>query len=77
MNKTRVALGCLDFVLGEGGGLLVGARSSYAHAGLVTSSRETRRFENVDLGLASPFDGLEGRAGDGCAITSRKKSVAP
>jgi len=40
MHKTRIALGCLGFVLG--GGLLVGSRSSYALAALFTSSRETQ-----------------------------------
>lgn len=44
MNKTRIALGCLGFVLGGGGGLVVGAGGSYAIASLLTSSRETQAY---------------------------------
>jgi hypothetical protein len=47
MNKTRVALGCLGFVLGGGGGLVVGAGGSYAIASLLTSSRETQAYLTV------------------------------
>lgn len=49
MNKTRIGLGCLGFVLGGGCGLLVGALSSYALAGLFTSSRETQAYLTVLL----------------------------
>lgn len=44
MNKTRVGLGCLGFVLGGAAGLLIGAVASYALAGLITSSRETQAY---------------------------------
>lgn len=47
MNKLRVGLGCLGFVLGGGLGLIVGAASSYAVAGLITNSRETQAYLTV------------------------------
>ncbi len=57
MNTTRVAPGCVGLVLGGGGELLVGARSSYALAGLVTSWRETQASLTVLIVPAVAFIG--------------------
>ncbi|MBL8921210.1 MAG: hypothetical protein JNJ54_20270 [Myxococcaceae bacterium] len=57
MNKTRIALGCLGFVLGGGGGLLVGAGASYAIAALLTPSPETQAYLVVLIVPAIAFVG--------------------
>lgn len=44
MSKTRIAAGCLGFLLGGGIGMVIGAGAAYPIAELITSSRETQAY---------------------------------